>query len=165
MPPGAGLRHLAFHPSGSHAYIFGELGPTVTVCPWDAADDVLEPARTAPLFPDGTDEAVSPSAPVISPDGRRLWVAVRGTDTDTDTITVLALDATGEHAEPVASVPCGGRWPRDLVLHPSGTRLYAAVAANGRSGNVTWLDQDSATGVPQHAGSPPVPAGNSVVVV
>ncbi|MFE9354542.1 lactonase family protein [Streptomyces olivaceoviridis] len=158
LPPGTGPRHLAFHPSGSHAYVLGELDPTVTVCRWDAAAGVLEPVRTAPLFPDGTDEAVSPSAPVVSPDGRHLWAAVRGTDT----ITVLALDATGEHAEPVASVPCGGRWPRDLVLHPSGTRLYAA---NERSGDVTWLDLDPATGVPRRAGSLPVPAASSVVFV
>ncbi len=156
LPPGTGPRHLAFHPSGSHAYVLGELDPAVTVCRWDAAAGVLEPVGTAPLFPDGTDEAVSPSAPVVSPDGRHLWAAVRGTDT----ITVLVLDATGERAEPVASVPCGGRWPRDLVLHPSGTRLYAA---NERSGDVTWLDLDPATGVPRRAGSLPVPAASSIV--
>ncbi|MFF3990673.1 lactonase family protein [Streptomyces sp. NPDC001797] len=125
LPPGTGPRHLAFHPSGSHAYILGELDPTVTVCRWDAATGALEPVRTAPLFRDCTDEAVSPSAPV-------------------------------------ASVPCGDRWPPDLVLHPSGTRPYAA---NERSGNVTWLDLDPATGVPQRAGSLPVPAASSIVFV
>ncbi|MFF8373128.1 lactonase family protein [Streptomyces lydicus] len=156
LRPGTGPRHLAFHPSGSHAYVLGELKPTVIVCRWDAAGGVLEPVRTTPLFPNGTDEAVSPSAPVVSPDGRHLWAAVRGTDT----ITVLALDAAGEHAEPVASVPCGGRWPRDLALHPSGTRLYAA---NERSGDVTWLDADPATGIPHRAGSLSIPAASSVV--
>ncbi|MEU6090757.1 lactonase family protein [Streptomyces sp. NPDC047085] len=156
LRPGTGPRHLAFHPSGSHAYVLGELEPTVIVCRWDTDAGVLEPVGTAPLFPDGADAAVSPSAPVVSPDGRHLWAAVRGTDT----ITVLALDAAGEQAEPVATVPCGGRWPRDLVLHPSGTRLYAA---NERSGDVTWLDVDPATGIPHRAGSLPVPAASSVV--
>jgi 6-phosphogluconolactonase len=91
-------------------------------------------ARTggeAPLFPDGAEAAVSPSVPVVSPDGRHLWAAMRGTDT-------------------IAG----------LVLHPSGTRLYAA---NEGSGDVTWLDVDLATGVPHRAGSLPVLAASSVV--
>ncbi|MFF0049175.1 lactonase family protein [Streptomyces sp. NPDC005498] len=110
------------------------------------------------LFPDGTAGGVSPSAPVVSHDGRHLWAAVRGTDT----IAVLALDAIGEQADLVTSVPCGGRWPRDLVLHPSGKRLYAA---NEGSGDITWLDIDPATGIPHRAGSLPVPAATNVVFV
>ncbi|MFC0598294.1 lactonase family protein [Streptomyces palmae] len=156
LPPGTGPRHLAFHPSGRHAYLLGELDPTVTVCRWDAAAGVLEPVGATPLFPGGTESAVSPSAPVVSADGRFLWAAVRGPDT----IAVLALDAAGERAELIDSVPCGGRWPRDLALHPSGTRLYAA---NERSGDVTWLDVDPATGIPHRAGSLPVPAASNVL--
>ncbi|WAZ23892.1 lactonase family protein [Streptomyces cinnabarinus] len=158
LPPGTGPRHLAFHPGGRHAYVLGELDPTVTVCRWDDDAGILEPVRATPLFPDGADGAVSPSAPVVSLDGRHLWVAVRGADT----IAVLALDAAGERAELVTSVPCGGRWPRDLVLHPSGRRLYAA---NEGSGDVTWLDVDSATGIPHRAGSLKVPAASNVVFV
>ncbi|MGW3725551.1 lactonase family protein [Streptomyces sp. F001] len=158
LPPGTGPRHLAFHPAGGHAYVLGELEPTLTACRWDATAGVLEPVRATSLFPDGTDAAVSPSAPVVSHDGRHLWAAVRGPDT----IAVLALDAVGERADLVASVPCGGRWPRDLVLHPSGTRLYAA---NERSGDVTWLDVDSTTGIPHRAGSLSVPAASNVVFV
>ncbi|MGP4085252.1 lactonase family protein [Streptomyces sp. KR55] len=158
LPPGTGPRHLAFHPAGGHAYVLGELEPTLTVCRWDATAGVLDPVRATSLFPDGTDAAVSPSAPVVSHDGRHLWAAVRGPDT----IAVLALDAVGERADLVASVPCGGRWPRDLVLHPSGTRLYAA---NERSGDVTWLDVDSTTGIPHRAGSLSAPAASNVVFV
>ncbi|WP_327372215.1 hypothetical protein [Streptomyces sp. NBC_01217] len=49
-----------------------------------------------------------------------------------------------------------------MVLHPSGTRLYAA---NERSGDVTWLDVDSATGIPHRAGSLSVSAASNVVLV
>ncbi|MFE6870898.1 lactonase family protein [Kitasatospora sp. NPDC057692] len=156
LPPGTGPRHLAFHPSGRLAYVLGELRPVVTVCRWDAAAGVLAPVGEAPLSPDGSGDAGLPSAPVVSRDGRYLWVAVRGTDT----IAVLALDADGERARPVASVPCGGAWPRDLVLDPSGTRLYAA---NERSGDVTWFDVDAATGLPRRAGSLAVPAVSTVL--
>ncbi|MFF7459352.1 lactonase family protein [Kitasatospora sp. NPDC008115] len=156
LPPGTGPRHLAFHPSGRYAYVLGELRPTVVVCRWDAADGVLEPVGEAGLFPDGAEGPAFPSAPVVSHDGRHLWVAVRGTDT----IAVLELDADGGRARAVASVPCGGEWPRDLVLDPSGSRLYAA---NERSGDVTWFDVDGASGLPRRAGSLPVPAASTVL--
>ncbi|MDG9687560.1 lactonase family protein [Streptomyces sp. DH18] len=158
LRPGSGPRHLAFHPDGRHVYILGELVPTVIVCRWDAASGVLEPVGSTSLVPDGAGDVVSPSAPVVAHDGRHLWAAVRGTDT----IAVLSLGATGEQADLVASVPCGGRWPRDLVQHPSGTRLYTA---NERSGDVTWLDVDSATGIPHRAGSLPVPGASSIAFV
>ncbi|WP_380280675.1 lactonase family protein [Kitasatospora purpeofusca] len=156
LPPGTGPRHLAFHPSGRHAYVLGELRPTVTVCRWDAATGVLEPVGEAPLFADGPEGLLLPSAPVVSPDGRYLWVAVRGADT----VAVLALDPDGERVRAVGSVPCGGEWPRDLVLDPSGRRLYAA---NERSGDVTWFDVDGATGLPRRAGSLAVPAASTVL--
>lgn len=158
LPPGTGPRHLAFHPAGRHAYVLGELRPTVTVCRWDAAAGVLEPAGETPLFPDGANGPVFPSAPVVSCDGRHLWVAVRGTDT----IVVLALDETGEKAEVVESLPSGGHWPRDLALHPSGTHLYVA---NERSGDVTWFDIDPTTGIPHRVGSLSVPAASNVIFV
>ncbi|MFE0273739.1 beta-propeller fold lactonase family protein, partial [Streptomyces sp. NPDC058992] len=60
----------------------------------------------------------------------------------------------------VTTVPCGGHWPRDLVLGPTGTRLYAA---NERSGDVTWFDIDAGTGVPHRTGSLAVPAASCVV--
>ncbi|MFE9812285.1 lactonase family protein [Streptomyces sp. NPDC005548] len=158
LPPGTGPRHLAFHPGGRHVYVLGELHPTVTVYRWDAAAGVLEPAGETPLFPEGVNGPASPSAPVVSRDGRHLWVAVRGTDT----IVVLALDETGEKAEVVASVPSGGHWPRDLALHPSGAHLYVA---NERSGHVTWFDIDPTSGIPHRAGSLSVPAASNVIFV
>ena len=36
LPPGAGPRHLAFHPHRPFAYVISELRSTVTVCRYDA---------------------------------------------------------------------------------------------------------------------------------
>ncbi|NEE42889.1 lactonase family protein, partial [Streptomyces sp. SID7982] len=60
----------------------------------------------------------------------------------------------------VATVGCGGHWPRDLTLDPSGQWLYAA---NEHSGNVSWFAVDAETGIPRHAGSVEVPAASCVV--
>ncbi|MFI1019003.1 lactonase family protein [Streptomyces sp. NPDC020965] len=156
LRPGTGPRHLAFHPAGTHAYVLNELEPTLTVCRWDAAAGVLEPVGETPVLPDGADGPVYPSEVVVSRDGRYLWAANRGHDS----IAVLALDETRERAELITTVPCGGHWPRDLALDPTGRRLYAA---NERSGDVTWFDIDPDTGVPRRAGSLAAPAASCVI--
>ncbi|MCT4353817.1 lactonase family protein [Streptomyces sp. Je 1-79] len=156
LRPGTGPRHLAFHPAGTHAYVVNELEPTLTVCRWDAATGTLEPLGETSVVPEGSAGPDYPSEVVVAPDGRFLWVAVRGADT----IAVLALDPGGEKAEFRAAVPCGGRWPRDLALGPTGRRLYAA---NERSGDVTWFDVDPESGIPHRAGSVDAPAASCVV--
>ncbi|MFC9701110.1 lactonase family protein [Streptomyces sp. NPDC056943] len=156
LRPGTGPRHLAFHPAGTHAYVLNELEPTLTVCRWDADAGVLEPLGETPVVPEGTPGPSYPSEIVAAPDGRFLWAAVRGDDT----LAVLALDPDGAKAALAATVPCGGAWPRDLTLDPSGRRLYAA---NERSGDVTWFDLDPATGVPVRAGAIEAPAASCVV--
>ncbi|MFD9035815.1 lactonase family protein [Streptomyces sp. NPDC059567] len=156
LRPGTGPRHLAFHPAGSHAYVLNELEPTLTVCRWDGAAGALEPVAETSVLPEGATGSSYPSGVAVAPDGRFLWAAVRGDDT----IAVLSLDPSGEKAALVASVPCGGRWPRDLALDPSGRRLYAA---NERSGDVTWFDIDAESGIPRRAGAIEAPAASCVV--
>ncbi|MFF3397447.1 lactonase family protein [Streptomyces sp. NPDC002659] len=156
LRPGTGPRHLAFHPAGSHAYVLNELEPTLTVCRWDADAGVLEPLGEQSVLPPGVAGRVYPSEIVVSHDGRHLWTANRGHDS----IAVLTLDETRERAELVTTVPCGGHWPRDLALDPTGRRLYAA---NERSGDVTWFDIDPDTGVPHRGGSLAAPAASCVI--
>ncbi|MFI8824801.1 lactonase family protein [Streptomyces sp. NPDC053431] len=156
LRPGTGPRHLAFHPAGTHAYVLNELEPTLTVCRWDAEKGALTPLGETPVVPAGTTGPAYPSEVVASPDGRFLWAAVRGADT----LAVLALDADGDTARLVATVPCGGHWPRDLTLAPSARHLYAA---NERSGDVTWFTVDPDTGVPERTGALPAPAASCVV--
>ncbi|MFD8412247.1 lactonase family protein [Streptomyces sp. NPDC059650] len=155
---GSGPRHLAFHPAGRTVYVLHELEPQLTVCRWDPQAGRLEPVAEVPLAPQALPEGVRayPSAVVASPDGSALWVAVRGADT----VATLSLAEGAEGPRPAGSVPCGGSWPRDLAVDPSGRRLYAA---NEHSGDVTWFDVDPRTGQPRRAGSLPVPAAACVV--
>ncbi|MFE9864723.1 lactonase family protein [Streptomyces sp. NPDC005506] len=160
LRPGTGPRHLAFHPAGTHAYVLNELEPTVTVCRWDPATGILEPLAETAVVPDDVvadpEAVVYPSGVVVSHDGRFLWAANRGHDS----IAVLALDESGEKASLVTNVGCGGHWPRDLALDPTGQWLYAA---NERAGNVSWFAVDGTTGIPRHRGSLTAPAASCVV--
>ncbi|MDV9193430.1 lactonase family protein, partial [Streptomyces sp. SR27] len=156
LRPGTGPRHLVFHPAGTYAYVLNELEPTLTVCRWDAEAGVLEPLGDTPVVPEGATGPSHPSEVVVAPDGRFLWAAVRGDDT----LAVLALDGDGAAASLLASVSCGGTWPRDLTLDPAGRRLYVA---NERSGDVTWFTLDPETGTPARAGAIEAPAASCVV--
>ncbi|MER5986262.1 lactonase family protein [Streptomyces sp. NPDC001787] len=160
LRPGTGPRHMAFHPGGAHAYVLNELEPTVTVCRWDAAAGVLEPTGEIAVLPEGPSSGDTvrtyPSEVVVSHDGRFLWTANRGHDS----ISVVTLDETGGSAALAATVSCGGRWPRDLTLDPTGQWLYAA---NEHSGDVSWFGVDAETGVPRFAGSIEAPAASCVV--
>ncbi|MFF4580235.1 lactonase family protein [Streptomyces sp. NPDC001373] len=156
---GTGPRHLAFHPSGGVAYVLHELEPLLTVCRWNAGSGLLDPVREVPVAPAGGLDGVRayPSAIIVSPDGRFVWAAVRGTDT----LVTFSLAGGPEEPRSTSIVGCGGRWPRDLAADPAGRRLYAV---NERSGDVTWFDVDPRTGRPVRAGSTPAPAASCVVL-
>ncbi|MBO8191868.1 lactonase family protein [Streptomyces oryzae] len=160
---GTGPRHLAFAPARPEqrnaprrAYIVNELDSTVTACHWHSDRGELEPlGETRLLPPELAAVANYPSALVLSPDGRFAWAANRGDDS----VSVLAL-TSADLPEYVTSVPCGGHWPRDLAVHPTGRWLYAA---NERSGDVTWFEVDQVTGTPLLAGSLTAPAASCVI--
>ena len=151
---GSGPRHLVFHPGGTVAYLVNERASTVTVCTW--RDGVLKPGRSIAAAPDR--KVVNrPAEIVVSPDGRFVYVSNRGTNT----VGVFTTGRDGTTLRRIAAPDCGGVWPRHLALDPAGTRLYVA---NQRSGTVTWLPIDPATGVPgAPAGSISVPGVTQVL--
>ncbi|WP_167533804.1 lactonase family protein [Streptomyces marokkonensis] len=154
LRPGSGPRHLAFHPHGPYAYVLNELSPSLVVCRWEAADGGLRPLAEIPVLPGTPAGDAYPSAVAVSPDGRFVWTATRGEDV----LSVFAVEGEGEALTPLATVSCGGRWPRAITACDG--VLYVA---NERSGDVTWFSLDPDTGVPRRGGSIPVPAATCVV--
>jgi 6-phosphogluconolactonase (cycloisomerase 2 family) len=153
LPAGTGPRHLAFGPDGG-ALLVGELDSSLTAL--RAESGVLRPVHRRPA----TAEPVAarparnyPSAVRISPDGGYAYVGNRGADC----VSVFALDRDGPR--PVADVPTGGSWPRDVAL--IGDFLYVA---NQDSDTVCAFRIDRDTGVPEPTGAAlPVPAPACVV--
>ena len=125
--PGAGPRHLAFHPSGRLAFISNELASSMTVCAY--ADGTLTPVQTLPAAPQ-TDVRNYPSEVLVSGDGRCVYLANRGHDS----IARFVVDAGRLVSRDTVS--CSGAWPRHISLSPDGRFLYAA---NQTSGDVAVL--------------------------
>ncbi|MGZ0150799.1 lactonase family protein [Kribbella sp. WER1] len=118
--PGAGPRHLVFHPMGIAAYVINELDSTLTVCSY--ADGKLQTVQTASTRPADSPGENYPAELLISADGRFLYGSNRGDNT----VAVFAVASDGLSVELVQTVPSGGNWPRHLAFSNDGTVLYAA---------------------------------------
>lgn len=109
-PSGAGLRHLAFHPSGRYAHVANELDSTASVLDLDSFEVGATLSTVADL---GPDVASQPSAIRVAADGKFCYVANRGPDT----IAVLvALDDGAATLRLIGNVPVGGQHPRGLPV-------------------------------------------------
>ena len=159
LPAGAGPRHLAFHPNGAFAYVAQELRPEVTIASWDAATGTFTPIAVVPAVPAGSTGDRFPGEIAVSKDGKFVYATVRGPNT----IAAFAVSDGGAALKLVSSAATGGNWPRHLVLDAEEKWFYVS---NQRSGTVTWLPRDPATGLPgKSAGSLAVPNVNSVFFV
>ncbi|WP_367538758.1 lactonase family protein [Streptomyces globisporus] len=128
LTPGAGPRHLAFHPDGRFAYLACELDNTLVVCAYDPATGALTPG---PGQPTGTGSGTSyPSQPVVTGDGAYVYLANRGPNS----LTRYVVEDDGATLRLLDTVPVGGDWPRQLALSPDSSLLFAA---NQRSSTVT----------------------------
>ena len=136
LHPGAGPRHLAFHPGGAVLYVVNEADSTVTACGWDPEGGRVEPGETVRTVPAEALVDNYPSAVLVSPDGRFVYVANRFHDS----VGVLATEPS---LRLIATYPCGGEFPRDMALGERGRLLYVA---NERADLVTGLVVDPVDG-------------------
>lgn len=123
LPAGCGPRHLAVHPSG-HVYVITELAATLLVLRPVGGYAALEVAGESPATASG---GPAQCAAIKLGDGF-VYTSARGPDV----VTAHRIGDGGAALEPVADVPSGGAWPRDL--HVDGKTLYVA---NERGHTVT----------------------------
>ena len=135
--PGAGPRHLAFHPSGKFAYLVYELGNVVTSFCYE--DGEFSPTGTQTLLPSGFSGQSQAAALKLSADGRRLFATNRGHDS----VAAFDIDSDTGRLSPAAISPLGGSWPRDFTVLP-GERI--ALACLERAGEVRSFRYEKATG-------------------
>ena len=135
--PGAGPRHLVFHPGGRFAYLIYELGNIVTAFRCDGGK--FAPIQTLPLLPPDFDGLSQAAALKFSEDGTRLFATNRGHDS----VVVFDVDRDSGRLAFVARSPLGGSWPRDFTMLP-GERV--ALACLERAGEVRAFGYGKASG-------------------
>jgi 6-phosphogluconolactonase len=139
MRPGAGPRHLAFHPNGRFVYVVNELDSTLATFHYDAERGTLKEIHTVPASPGGTSKSNYPADVHVASSGRVLYSSNRGDDS----IAVFAIDTANGRLTPVQQVSTGGRWPRNFALDPTGRFL---LVANQRSNTIVCFRVDVTTG-------------------
>ena len=142
LAPGAGPRHIGFHPNGRFFYVVNEMACTVTACTWNAEPGTLTEIHTIAALENPV--SVENAADLhISANGKFLYTSNRGYASGNDSIAVFAIDEASGRLTRVEVVPSGGQTPRNFVIDPSGEYL---LAENQNSSNVVTFKIDGATG-------------------
>jgi 6-phosphogluconolactonase len=135
MRPGAGPRHIAFHPTLPLVFVANELDSTVATLRFDALHGALSPQDTISTVPAGWTGTNYPADIHVASTGRTLYVSNRGHNS----IAVFSVaESTGALVLDQV-VPTEGDWPRNFSLDPSGRWL---LVANQRSNSVVVFGRD-----------------------
>ncbi len=120
--PGAGPRHIAFHPRRSVAYVLNELDSTLSVFDFDPDTGRLTERQTVPALPPAFTGHNHAADVKILPSGRYLYTSNRGHDS----IAVFAVDEASGSVEIAGHEPAQGSWPWNLGIDPTAQFLLAA---------------------------------------
>jgi 6-phosphogluconolactonase len=153
LPPGAGPRHLAFHPGKDVAYLINEQAMTVVVYALDHGSGKLTEQQTIGTLPAGasaTDKGLSTAEIEVHPSGKFLYGSNRGHNS----IVIYRIDdagrlsLVGHESRTIAK-------PRHFQIDPTGTLL---LVANQDGGTISVFRIDLTTGRLELLGAP-TPAG------
>jgi 6-phosphogluconolactonase len=119
--PGAGPRHLAFHPNGEFVYLINELDATLDVYSLDRATGTLRGLQTIGAMPPGFSAEPWAAELRLTPDGRFLYASERRSST----LAGFAVDGASGRLTPIGHWPTQLQ-PRGFAISPSGRHLIAA---------------------------------------
>jgi 6-phosphogluconolactonase len=139
LPPGTGPRHFVFNESGSILYVIGELGSTVSV--FKVAEEksliLIQTISTRNIKYSGTNYCADIH---IGKSGSFLYGSNRGENS----IVTFKIEKDG-YLSLAGHSDCGGNWPRNFVMDPSGNYI---LVGNQKSGNITTMKIDQKSGIP-----------------
>ncbi len=139
LAPGAGPRHLAFHPDGLSLYIVSELSSTITACTYNSTDGTISEINTLSTVEESHEGMKYPAAVRVHPNGRYVYASTRGENSCISTFEINQ-DGSLTRVQVMEQVP---NWPRDFNLDPSGKIM---LVAGERSDDIRLYLIDSETG-------------------
>jgi 6-phosphogluconolactonase len=141
MPEGTGPRHFVFNIAGTKMYVICELNSTLSV--FDVNENGgLRSVQTLTTLGD-TFTGNSFCADIhLGKNGQFLY----GTNRGENTIVVFRSESDGKLAF-AGRTSCGGNWPRNFVIDPSGELI---IVGNQKSGNISFFKIDKKSGIPEY---------------
>jgi 6-phosphogluconolactonase len=138
---GSGPRHFVFNSTGSKMYVICELNSTISVFDVDS-NGGLKSIQTLTTLGDSFNSESFCADIHLGKNGQYLYGSNRGENT----IVVFRIGIDGRLILS-GRVPCGGNWPRNFVIDPSGKFI---LVGNQRSGNISLFKIDGKTGIPEY---------------
>jgi 6-phosphogluconolactonase len=140
LQSGSGPRHFAFNNSGSVMYVICELNSTVSVLNVEQ-NGMLTVSQTLSTLDEGFKGESFCADIHIGKDGKYLYGSNRGENT----IVTFRISAEGI-LNTVGRTSCGGNWPRNFVIDPSGNFI---LVGNQKSENISVFKINNLTGLPE----------------
>ena len=138
--PGAGPRHMLFHPNKQYAYVVNELNGTVECFQVNKKSGHLNRFQTIATTPDSLKSQAGSADIHITSDGRYLYTSNRGPFNE---IVCFEVNQTTGELKINGHYPSGGIGPRNFRI--SNNNHYLLVA-NQRSNNIVVFRIDPANG-------------------
>ena len=136
--PGAGSRHLAFHPKLPIVWVLNELDSTIATYKFDTERGALTALQVMSTLPTDFTGYSTTAEIAVSPDGRFIYGSNRGHDS----VTIFATNPEGLLSI-VGWQPSQGAGPRFIGLDPAGRFLHAA---NEQGDTVVTFRVDGSSG-------------------
>lgn len=155
--PGAGPRHLTFHPNGKQMYVINELKNSITEFDYDPETGFLIEGQTIDTLPPDF-KGVSHCADLkFTPDGRFLY----GTNRGHDSLAAYSVDEQGKLSL-IEIIPSLGKGPQNLAITADGKYL---LCANMPGNNVVVFSIDQQTGKLTAVGDPiSIPSPSCIMI-
>ena len=140
LPKGSGPRHFVFNSDGSMLYVINELGSTLTVFKVDE-NHGLTPVQTLTTLSEGFSGNSYCADIHIGKDGKFLYGSNRGEN------SIVTFKIGNDGLLTLAGhTACGGNWPRNFILDPSGRNL---LVGNQKSDTIAVFRISRTTGLPE----------------
>ena len=139
FPKGSGPRHFVFSPDGSKLYVINELGSYISVFNTDDKQGLTLVQELPTVRSDFMRDSYCADIH-LSKDGKFLYGSNRGEN------TIVTFKVGNDGLLSLAGhTSCGGNWPRNFVVDPSGQFL---LVGNQKSDSVSVFRIDRKTGLP-----------------
>lgn len=137
--PGAGPRHLTFHPTLPVAYLINEINNTVDVFQLNASNGALRLVQTLSTLPEDYKDFSAGADIHVSPDGRHLYASNRGHNS----LAIYGIAPKTGQLESLGWAATQGDFPRNFMITKEGAHV---VVANQNTDNIVAFDRDAETG-------------------
>jgi 6-phosphogluconolactonase len=138
LTKGAGPRHFVFSSDGTKMYVINELNSTISVFDVDPSGE-LKSIQTLTTLKEGFKGESFCADIHIGNNGKFLYGSNRGENS----IATFRIGTDGTLTL-AGHTSCGGDWPRNFVIDPSGKYI---LVGNERSGNISLFRIDEKTGI------------------